>query len=784
MGARCISAQAAWPPAEVKYLINQVFPDEVSRQSLREVYDSMMHGNYPAAKVHIAQLKSQHKNNTLFYAALLNYEAHILYNESKYDLSISLCDSALGIIKETNGFSIRALNTKAKALAALNHFDEADKTLGRAIETAEKTKDLYGLSTAYYISGSTYSDRGLYEKGNELANKSLRLKEELYDEAGIAACHSFIGLNQSHLGNYSEGISQLQTSIGIRERIQDKRGLANSYLNLYKLYYEMGEYDKALQSELKSLDICDDLKDMQCVSGRLTNIGQLYQNRGEYKLALEYHFRALAISKQINIKNRVAHVHENIARVYLNTNNLKDALAHIDTSISINQTIGDKEGQTSAMLVKATILLKDKRPGESLVYATGGLSNSEALHLPTLLKDAHEILSELYTVNGKPDKALYHYKKFISLRDSIYNIEKTKEITRKEMEYVFARKEAMEKLRQEETRLAAEQESRLQKRITGISWAAIIILLIILIIALRQYKLKTESQQSLAKAYNSLSEKNSELNDKNHTIEQKNQIIHLKNQEITDSIKYAYNIQTAMMPTESEFAGYFKDAFVLFKPKDIISGDFFWITEKEGKVIYVTADCTGHGVPGGFMSMLGVSFLSEIINEHSLTEPALILSRLRKKVISALKQKGISGENQDGMDMIICVLDRETMELNYAAANHHACVIRKTADGIVLTEHRGEKQPVGIFGTELKPFKQYSIALQPGDLVVTMSDGYADQFGGPRGKKFKYKPLEELLMKHSQESLAEQNRILNETFENWRGKLEQVDDVTVIGIRV
>jgi serine phosphatase RsbU (regulator of sigma subunit) len=223
---------------------------------------------------------------------------------------------------------------------------------------------------------------------------------------------------------------------------------------------------------------------------------------------------------------------------------------------------------------------------------------------------------------------------------------------------------------------------------------------------------------------------------------------------------------------------------VLFEPKDIISGDFFWITGKNDKIIFATGDCTGHGVPGGFMSMLGVSLLNEIINEHDLTEPALILSRLRKKVIKALRQKGLSGEQQDGMDMTICVIDKEQMTLNYAAANHAFYVVRKKESGVELEEYRGEKQPVGIFGSELKPFKQYTIELKPNDIIYTFTDGFADQFGGPKGKKFKYKQLKELLLSTQTFDLKDQETIIKNKFYSWKGDLEQVDDVCLIGIKI
>jgi serine phosphatase RsbU (regulator of sigma subunit) len=312
----------------------------------------------------------------------------------------------------------------------------------------------------------------------------------------------------------------------------------------------------------------------------------------------------------------------------------------------------------------------------------------------------------------------------------------------------------------------------------------VIVLSSLLGFAIWQYRLKIKSEKQLQYLNSDLNLKNYQLLDKTKIIETQHNTIHQKNKEITDSIRYAHKIQTAMMPLKHEFASYFKESFVLFEPKDIISGDFFWITTRNEKIIFATGDCTGHGVPGGFMSMLGVSLLNEIINEHDLTEPALILSRLRKKVITALRQKGLSGEQQDGMDMTICVIDKQEMTLHYAAANHVFYIIRKNEYDFDINEYKGDKQPVGIFGKELKPFRQHLINLKPNDVIYAFTDGYADQFGGPKGKKFKYTQLKDLLLSIQNLNLEEQEEIIKRKFIAWKGNLEQVDDVCLIGIKI
>ncbi|MBA3666039.1 MAG: SpoIIE family protein phosphatase [Bacteroidetes bacterium] len=264
-----------------------------------------------------------------------------------------------------------------------------------------------------------------------------------------------------------------------------------------------------------------------------------------------------------------------------------------------------------------------------------------------------------------------------------------------------------------------------------------------------------------------------------HQIEEQKKVLEEKNQEITDSINYAKKIQSALIPSEEEFNSHFSNSFVLFKPKDIVSGDFYWVTRQSNRIYYATGDCTGHGVPGGFMTMLGISFLDEIINGKSITEPAEVLDVLRERIVHTLKQTGTAGENKDGMDIVLCCIDIEAGVLKYAAANNSLYIFK----GNVFTEYKPDKQPCGFYHTS-KPFTQHEIKINKGDCIYTFTDGFADQFGGPKGKKFKYKKLEELTLALQNLPLAEQKASLDKTFEDWRGNLEQLDDVCMVGVKI
>ncbi len=273
-----------------------------------------------------------------------------------------------------------------------------------------------------------------------------------------------------------------------------------------------------------------------------------------------------------------------------------------------------------------------------------------------------------------------------------------------------------------------------------------------------------------------------ELAKSKEIIEQKHEEVVHQKKEITDSINYARSIQRSLIPTEELFATHFKDSFVLFKPKDIVSGDFYWIQEKNNLIYYATADCTGHGVPGGFMTMLGLSFLDEIVDAKKVTDPGVILNLMRDKIIGTLRQNGNFGESKDGMDITICILDKQKMELAYASANNPLYVINNTGD-IALNIYRADKQPCGFYH-DYKSFTTHVIKLQPGDKIYTFSDGFPDQFGGQLDKKFMHKQFKEVLLQNAELHFSEQKKLLNASLIEWQGTTDQVDDILVIGILV
>ncbi len=250
--------------------------------------------------------------------------------------------------------------------------------------------------------------------------------------------------------------------------------------------------------------------------------------------------------------------------------------------------------------------------------------------------------------------------------------------------------------------------------------------------------------------------------------------------EIMESMRYAGLIQRALLPSDHQLKKLLDQYFILFMPKSIVSGDFYWITQKDRQTYIVVADCTGHGVPGALMSILGISFLNEIIKNGTSTTAGRILNKLREKVMEALNQTGNFNESKDGMDISLCIFNYDKSRMQFAGANNPVYIIRDN----VIQETIPDKMPVGINAIHEEPFSSHEIDIFRNDVIYMFSDGFADQFGGPESRKFKYGPFRQLLLDIYKKDMDDQQLILRQTIEDWMGQNEQVDDILVMGFKI
>jgi serine phosphatase RsbU (regulator of sigma subunit) len=299
--------------------------------------------------------------------------------------------------------------------------------------------------------------------------------------------------------------------------------------------------------------------------------------------------------------------------------------------------------------------------------------------------------------------------------------------------------------------------------------------------------IRIKSALNLLDSYRAIEKQKIEIEKRNHKIKKQHEdvlrqkeIISKKNEEITADLRYSQRIQEAILPSEENIREILPQHFIVNIPKNIVSGDFYWLERTNNKVIVAVADCTGHGVSGALMHMMGIIFLNEIVKKKEIKEPGEIMGELRNYIMSSLHQTGKFGETQDGMDLALCTIDFDTYKLQFVGANNPLYIINNKG----LTEIKGDRMPVGININYDKPFTTHEFELQKGDTLYMFTDGYADQFGGVKGKKFRYKYFKELLIGINGSSMQKQKDVIEQTFYKWKGEHEQVDDVLIMGVKI
>lgn len=394
-------------------------------------------------------------------------------------------------------------------------------------------------------------------------------------------------------------------------------------------------------------------------------------------------------------------------------------------------------------------------------------------------------------------------------------LEQEKQLSELKLSEEVAKQEALERQKQvleQKQRLdqleLEKQKSDKQALVGTVIGVGVLMLLILasLISTRRKKQLLAEQKQVIEEKNRDLEQKNEEISTQRDEIEaQRNMVFEQKqaieayNDEIMKSIEYAKRLQAAALPVITELNEKVKDQFVFFRPRDVVSGDFYWFAEVEGKLVVTVADCTGHGVPGAFMSMMGMSLLKELVQKEYITHPGVILRRMRKEIINTMGQKGISGEQRDGMDLALITYDPQERKIDYAGAYNSLYIVRNKIlpapqleigklepdqenGSFVLYEVPADKMPIAHFD-RMDKFRNHEIPVYEGDTIYMFTDGFADQFGGVKGKKFMYKPFKRLLLKNAQLPLEKQQDLLSVILDEWMGDIAQVDDICVMGLR-
>ncbi|TXB66888.1 tetratricopeptide repeat protein [Vicingus serpentipes] len=622
-----------------------------------------------------------------------------------------------------------------------------------------------GIAVAHNNIGYSLTDLGDYKNALEHYLISIDLFKELGEENKEAIAYNDIGYIFQSQGLIEKAIENYIKSLKLLEKLNDKGSVGACLNNIGLLYHEQNNFEKALEYYEKGLKVKEEIGDEKSIAVSLNNLGSLYFSQQKYYEAKEYFFKSLAKRKKTNDKPGIGQCLINIAGIYREQKEYDTALEYLLMSEKIQNEINNTAGLVNTLNSIGVIyrLKQDKQSAQP--YLDKAYNLAKTIGSPELIKNTSLSLSNQYRDLKEFEKSYRLLIEHYQMVDSLQNTENTHKTIQAGMQYEFEKKLHENELAQVKKDHEHEIEIKEQKLISysfGIGLVALVVLSIVILKSLNDKK----------KANKRITIQKKEIEDKSLKLEEA-----LIN--ITDSVKYAKRIQQALLQSEEHISSNVPPHFILFKPKDIVSGDFYWSYEKDNFMYIAAADCTGHGVPGALMSMLGISFLNSINTVNNILSPAEILDNLRAKVIEDLSQNTKSGASRDGMDISLAKINLVNHEIEWAGANNNLWVISQNE----VREYKADRQAIN-FTENLIPYTNHKIEAKKDDLIYLFTDGFADQFGGPNGKKIKYKPFKSFLASIANKELNEQKNLLNSFFEDWKGNLEQIDDVCVIGIKV
>ncbi|MBK8806761.1 MAG: SpoIIE family protein phosphatase [Bacteroidales bacterium] len=587
----------------------------------------------------------------------------------------------------------------------------------------------------------------------------------------IAACCEKLNLMEKAL------FYQLRAVV-ITEQMNDAELQALSHFNLATIYSKTGNQNKALvyfnlanDSYLSLLQ-----KDTASYTSRLGKtevdyaIGNLHLQSNDFETASFYFEKALKEKYLISDKTGIAKCFAQLGNIAYLRKDYNNAFNYNMQALQMKLQINDQEGTALIFSNIAKIRMKEGRIDEALLFINKSMPIAYQIDAFVILKENYLMQTSIYKTMKKHELALESSMLYANILDTLYRIQGQRAVQEMSVKYETDKTEQQNKLLLQENTI---KEITIQKQKTTTLYLLGIAILILLIVIIVYIQLQSKKKANIA-----IQKKNDLLHQQNEKIEHQKFEIQNKNRELTDSIHYAKRIQDSMLVHPEGILQKLADYFILFRPKDIVSGDFYWVAEKNDTIIVAAIDCTGHGVPGAFMSMLGDAYLHQIVYTHSITAPDEILNHLSRYIREALSQKATN--NQDGMDMVVCSIHKKSKQMDFACAKNPLIYIKNNE----LVKVKGDNLPVGGDAYEIVPFTRHSILLDSPVCVYIFSDGYQDQFGGQNNKKFMQKRMQELMVQHYEKPMAEQKQIFEQEYDAWKGDNEQIDDVVLFGFKL
>lgn len=678
--------------------------------------------------------------------------------------------------------------------------DKAEVYQQKALQLSKRIGHDNGICDALNLKGIVQRIKGNYASAIQTFTELEKRRISLGQDRRLIGVYGNLANVYLDKGDRILAINNVEKAIAIAKRFNDFKNQVTLLTNLGIMYQEQGLANKAADCFLEGISINKKVRDVDLEISLNVNIGVLYFSQNFFEKSIETSLYALSlIKKSPNIRNE-ATLLNNLMSCYIIENQITKATFHLKRMKKIAYELADSSLIFNAFKLEASCLIHLNQPEVALKTLNSALKYIDtlndsndffeyemkvslanlklkqykkalihgkiALNLAISRKLKHDVFSAAYAnlydvfiaMGDFKNANFYLNKKFDAIEKNRITTTESQIATLNALNHLDIKMRDIELLKKQKEKMDLENQQK-NIALAGGTIAGVL-LLGLLVMSFRANRSKRKANLMLFQ--------------QNEEISNQKEIIEVKQKEIVDSIHYAKRIQNALLASELAIKNQVKDFFIYFQPKDIVSGDFYWCAEQGNRFYIAICDSTGHGVPGAFMSLLNITYLNEAINEKQLVSPAAILDFVRARLVQNISQDGA----QDGMDGILFCFEKSSQKLTFSAAyNSPICITNG-----VSTTHQTNKMPIGLSDKQ-QGFVEYEIVLEPDSIVYAYTDGYADQFGGEKGKKFKQGRLIELLEKISSKSMIQQENEIKNEFENWKGSNEQVDDVALIGLK-
>ena len=668
---------------------------------------------------------------------------------------------------------------KARLQLDRSMFDEAIITANLALLSAKDVKSEKLMERVYRLLSECYMGKHLFFESLDFLYLGCDLAAVLRDTSTMAWYLLSISQNEEYIGRSSNAIAVNIRAIDLFQRTGDRHLLALIYRGQGVAHAELANYSVAVDYISKAIDMLDDLDDSVNLGIAKFNYAELNLLMGDAVRAQHLLDNARQLLKEQSWYGLRAQSLQASIMLYRQPHS-EEGISLLQRTAEQQGQAGDVSGQAATLCALGEAYMTQRNMTLAIQNLTRCLRLAHRENLVKFVRKAQRGLAWVYGVGNRYDVAYGYLNRYVAITDSLFNLQSIGEVNRLENQAAIRDKE--NQIAQQRQLIEANNALIRQGRMKHIFFY-VVILLMLGFVGYVVYAYRRQVRQT------------KELNRASAEIESQNVLLAQQNRDIKDSQNYAKRIQQAMLRSSAQVTDFFSDTFLMFRPRELVSGDFYWSKRVDNLLLFAVADCTGHGTPGAFMSIIGTMGLNQVVTEFNERRPAEILTRLNDMFCHAFEQRA-GAEILDGMDIGICCYNVDTRELKFAGANIGLYVLRDASlppatsmlamqkNGRALYQTRFDRHSIGYNFDQSKSYSTHAMQLLPGDCLYLLSDGFSDQFGGPKGKKFGQNAMRNLFCDVSHLPMKEQQQRIEQAIDAWKGGYMQVDDITVLGITV